>query len=187
MTIVLAAILARLIRFERRREAVRVDLLREMADEAANHSDVDRSDVHLPAEGRRGFDRPEIDLPAVEAPDFRLRDTARCRTGARVSRSVRGTPSRVRPGPGARRLLRPSPCSSSPVFLDCADHSAVWRTTVGCPDGNHCRIAAADASSSRASLAETDPGGRCADNHRTRAESARRCGAVENCRDGHAL
>ena len=75
MTIVLAAILARLIRFERRREAVRVDLLREMADEASNYSDVDRSDVHLPAEGRRGFDRPEIDLPAVEAPDFRLRDT----------------------------------------------------------------------------------------------------------------
>jgi len=80
MTIVLAAILVRLIRFERRREAVRVDLLREMADEASDDGEVDRSGVQLPAVDQRGFDRPEIDrpeldLPAVEAPDFRLRDT----------------------------------------------------------------------------------------------------------------
>lgn len=74
MTIVLAAILVRLIRFERRREAVRVDLLREMADEASDYGEVDRSDVHFPAGDQRGFDRPEIDRPAVEAPDFRLRD-----------------------------------------------------------------------------------------------------------------
>lgn len=75
MTIVLAAILVRLIRFERRREAVRVDLLREMADEASDYGEVDRSDVHFPAGDQRGFDRSEIDRPAVEAPDFRLRDT----------------------------------------------------------------------------------------------------------------
>jgi hypothetical protein len=75
MTIVLAAILVRLIRFERRREAVRVDLLREMADEASDYGEVDRSDVDFPAGDQRGFDRSEIDRPAVEAPDFRLRDT----------------------------------------------------------------------------------------------------------------
>lgn len=56
MTLVLAAVLVRLIRFERRREAARIELLREMAEQATDELDVD-----IAAE--------------EDARDFQIRDT----------------------------------------------------------------------------------------------------------------
>ncbi len=59
MTIVLAAILVRLIRFERRREAVRVALLREMSDQIADQAEQ-REDIG------------EADFQVVQAPNSDL-------------------------------------------------------------------------------------------------------------------
>ena len=179
MTIVLAAILARLIRFERRREA--------------GHASISCG---------RWQTRPRMTAMLIVPTSISRRKVG---AGSIVPRSIfqpskRPTFDCATPSMSHRRMSQPicralrAGLGLAPARGGCCGHrrahrrwcfwtaqtiSAVWRTTVGRPDGNHWRIAAADASSPRASLAETDTGGRCADDHRTRTRSARRCGAVE--------